>query len=141
MDADIELWVTYADGRRRFSVLRVVTLEESLQGDYRPVSDIWWASLEETYRQSLLKGLSFSESDVLLYAHRPTYDGQEEDVWLDARSLFHRYTLDTMVAGELDLKAHCLCFVPKRATRHWYHSVPFEKGEVCDWSVYHRRRG
>ena len=120
MESRYRPMVRYADGRYRKSVLRHTTIEETLQGLYEPVSDLWWATLREPTRRRLLKMLGCNEAGVVVYARRPDFKYGYEDVWLDALHLHQRCDLSTMDAGKVNMKECCLCFVPAEDTPQWY---------------------
>lgn len=120
MDSRYRPVVRYADGRYRKSVLRHATIEETLQGLYEPISDVWWASLRETTRKHLLKMVQCKQTGAVVYTRRPDFDHKYEDVWLDALNLNQRCDLSTMDAGRVNLKECCLCFVPVEDTIQQY---------------------
>lgn len=71
MESRYRPMVRYADGRYRRSILKNTTIEETLQGLYEPVSDVWWASLRHQQRKRLLSLCKCTAPGVVVYARRP----------------------------------------------------------------------
>lgn len=120
MDSRYRPVVRYADGRYRKSVLRHTTIEDTLQGLYEPVSDVWWASLKSPMRKRLLSIAKCASEGVVVYARRHDFEHGYEDVWLDALCLNQRCDLSTMDVASVNLKECCICFVPEEDTPQWY---------------------
>ena len=122
MESRYRPMVRYADGRYRKSVLRHATIEETLQGLYEPVCDVWWASLSHQRRARIIRLLNCKEVGVVVYTRRPDARFGYEDIWLDALNLHQRCELSTLDVASINLNDSCLCFVPAVDTQDWYTS-------------------